>query len=463
MVEAKNLDLTIHNTTIKMMGAQAKYNDLTAATTQKDLANAGEIITNNRNLMNVYLETLANQIGRNVIEKSSVDQPLGKFKQANMPYGASIQTIYVGLVEEQPFKFKGDEDKPFKFEDSNVYSHISPINRKAKYPTTIPLTEMQSAFTEQGGITQLLQTLISRLFDSASRDEYLYMDKAMENAYQTGNIRAIEVGEPNGNEDEFGKKLIKAVKENLPKSNFVVTDNIQHLARGYNGKKKYLHLTTEADAALSVGINATSYNLSELGYDAEKNILPQVQDDNIVGFLVSEDFLIVADSFNPMVITGPVNPDTMTQRMVLQVKQVIDVNPYAYAIALVKDVSKVKAGIYVPQPYRVTSNGSEVRALVGVSNPILAKVGDVDAKLTATVENSDWVNIESTEMIVSDDGYIQGFKVKVTPNEDKFPEGNDTNIKFTLTSGDNTYETPVPLYIQRDVPDKDFGDDESFY
>lgn len=450
-------DATIYNATLNASGG---LGSLSKANNKADLSNAWEYLRNNSQYLNTFLQTLANKVGRSVIEKQAVTQPLARFKQASMPYGDTIETISVGLAKEHAYQM-GSKRSMFDFDLPDVATHYSRENRKSVYDGSISLVEVQKAFTSEGGMIDLLQQMIDVLYQSNRADEFTYMEKQITNAYKSGNVLQVEVGNPS--ENDFGKKVVQAAKRLIGETSVTSNYNLAHRTLGNGNAKKSLLLSAEADASVAVNINATAYNLSSLQYDAEDSTIPYFSDDNLVGVLLADNALIVADTLPPMIQFSPINSEDLMIGFNLHVRQVMDVNPYALIIAFVKKIDAKKSTIFIPNDTRVSSAKEPAKVYVApFGNYKLTGAEKLTTTVTSAngVDASSWVDIKNV-ILKDSDGTFRGINSAVTPT-DQFLNGHTVQITYKLVDGDQTYTTAIPLQLQTEPINKEV-DTSDFY
>lgn len=126
-------------------------------------------------IRNQIFSALINRIALTVIRQKNFTNPLAMFKQGYMPFGDTMQEIAVDVTEAQQYA-TGNANQ-FETADPKVRAAYHRVNRQQFYKTTVYDTQLQYAFTEEYGLSNLINTIVSTLQSSNTIDEYIYTKK----------------------------------------------------------------------------------------------------------------------------------------------------------------------------------------------------------------------------------------------------------------------------------------------
>lgn len=124
---------------------------------------------------NQIFSALINRIALTVVRQKNFVNPLSMFKQGFMPFGDTMQEIAVDVTTAQQYE-TGNQNQ-FEVVDPKVKAAYHRVNRQQFYKTTVYDTQLQYAFTEEYGLSNLINTIIATLASSNTIDEFVYTKK----------------------------------------------------------------------------------------------------------------------------------------------------------------------------------------------------------------------------------------------------------------------------------------------
>lgn len=131
---------------------------------------------------NQIFDALINRIGLTIVRQRNFANPLSMFKQGFMPFGDTMQEIAVDVTEAH--QYKTGNAPQFETADPKVRTAYHRVNRQQFYKTTVYDTQLQYAFTEEYGLSTLINTIVSTLQSSNTIDEFLYTKRLISSFFK---------------------------------------------------------------------------------------------------------------------------------------------------------------------------------------------------------------------------------------------------------------------------------------
>lgn len=234
---------------------------------------------------NEFINTLVNKIGKEMFFNKVFNNPLKMLHRGMLPYGKTIQEMFVELAERKGF------DEHFTGSSSNEADLIGVLppsvkvnyiteNFKYIWKTSLSVLQLRGAFTDQYGLNDLLTKTIDALFSSVETSEYKDMLKILthESKDSSGGSQ-IDVGIvqqiyadtdlkkncmiPVG-ANATGKEVCKHIRKWSNKLRFPKTlYNVAKVETFTNKNDLVLFVTPETQADIDVDALATAFNVSK--------------------------------------------------------------------------------------------------------------------------------------------------------------------------------------------------------
>jgi hypothetical protein len=255
--------------------------------------NVSNVFTQYPTMKNEFLNALTNKIARTLFYSKVFDNPLKALHKGILPYGYSLEQIFVNMAESKGFwehwDVSGDEVKDLvgKKKPDIKLLYIE-RNFAYKYKTTISDQQLRTAFHDQNGLSRLVEQVVSSVYSKAYFDEFNDMKRVLTAHAQakylgydssTGNIeeRALSntvlpggknasvmvIGEYDTQEAK-GKAISKAIRTVAGKMAFP-TDNYNSAdVKQWSERNQLIYITTpEEQAELDVEVLAHAFNMSK--------------------------------------------------------------------------------------------------------------------------------------------------------------------------------------------------------
>lgn len=212
-----------------------------------------------------FLDTILNKIVKTVVTSKSYENSLKFFKKEPIPFGKTIENVFVELIKAKDFSEKfGDGSSEasslLSKEETTVKTEYYSENFKHKYKLSISDEQLKSAFMSANGLSELTQGLIRSATSSAEYDEYMLIKaligSAVEKKIEIDNLFTLD-------ENVQAKKITKTVQSLVNKFRFMSTEYNKQGVHTHCMPSDCVIITTPDHLAnLNVELLATAFNIS---------------------------------------------------------------------------------------------------------------------------------------------------------------------------------------------------------
>jgi hypothetical protein len=299
-----------------------------------NVAQIGAGIQVNQTVQNEFVVNLVDRIGKVILSKVSLKNPLKKFKKGRMEQGRTIEEIFTDITKAKKYDPEDAEQTVFKRQIPNVKVLFHERNRQEFYEQTIQDDSLKSAFTSWGAFENFLSSIINAIYNSAEVDEFEYMKLLMDNYQAKGLFTVIPVTKPQDSTSatEFVKKLrATATKMTLPNG----SREYNSLAVRTRSEMDDLHLIITADlqAEIDVDVLARAFNMSKTDFLGNVTVIDKFSSPNLEAVLIDKDFFMVYD--NDLSLETIRNPKGKYWNYFYHVWQTLSVSRFQNAVAFV--------------------------------------------------------------------------------------------------------------------------------
>ena len=302
------------------------------------LANADNVnqfgagILINQAVQNEFITNLIDRIGLVVIRKTSLKNPLKKFKKGKMENGRTIEEIFTDITQGQKYDPFDAENTVFKRTVPNVKTLYHERNRQDHYDTTIMDSALRTAFTSWGAFGDFTASIINALYNSAEVEEFEYMKMLIDNYYSKGYFTVVPVSPivDTSTATDFVKKVrATATKMTLPQG----SRDFNSLAVRTVSDMRDLHLFIDADleAEIDVNVLASAFNMDKASFLANRTVIDNFASAGLEAVLVDQSFFQVYD--NDMKLETVRNPKGLYWNTFYHVWQTLSTSRFANAVA----------------------------------------------------------------------------------------------------------------------------------
>ena len=255
--------------------------------------NVSNVFNQYPTMKNEFLTALTNKIARTLFYSKVFDNPLKALHKGMLPYGYSLEQIFVNMAESKGFwehwDVSGDEVKDLigKKKPDIKLLYIE-RNFAYKYKTTISDQQLRTAFHDQNGLSRLVEQVVSSVYSKAYFDEFNDMkrvltahaqakylgydsttgkitEKALTNTVLPGgkNASVMVLGEYATYEAK-GKAISKAIRTMAGKMAFPTDKFNSAGVKQWSERNQLIYITTpEEQAELDVEVLANAFHMDK--------------------------------------------------------------------------------------------------------------------------------------------------------------------------------------------------------
>lgn len=126
--------------------------------------------------VNSFFTELLNRISKTVVKKlDSMEDIYSIFRTEDLPFGDTIQKIYVDVVESKPFVGASTltPESMLKVEKGSIHVEYTSVDRKLFYKVTISIPELKEAFLTVDKLNEFIEAQVSAMARSYALDMYI--------------------------------------------------------------------------------------------------------------------------------------------------------------------------------------------------------------------------------------------------------------------------------------------------
>ena len=295
--------------------ASADFQARVPAATRGNLAKTFEILNQYQPLMNEFITGLVDRIGLEIFQTNSFNNQLKNLKRGNMNYGGTIQEMQAGLIQGQ--QYDPDNTNPFGAPKPDIEVNYYNINRQNTYPMRYNRSQLELAFTNEGGLSDFLTLILNAPTISDEWDEYLIMRNLIKGAHDAWDVPTFKVGDLFGagaDQETIGKGILQAMREHyLKMRDFINTQyNAKHMP--VSSDEIMVLGTPRFFASVDVNVLAAAFHMDRANFISDRTIV--IDDFNIEGVdvaLIDRSAYVCADNlYATDTIYNPATRDWIT-------------------------------------------------------------------------------------------------------------------------------------------------------
>lgn len=159
-----------------------------------DIPKVGEIIYGTPAFANQFLNALVNRIALVRVNSATFNNPYAPLKKGYLEFGETIEEIFVNIAKVVDYSAEKGEARELKRTMPDVRSAFHAMNWRVMYPVTIQDEDLKMAFTNEGGVTDLITKIVDSVYTAAEYDEYLLFKYLLIKAVSHGKMYPLSVG-----------------------------------------------------------------------------------------------------------------------------------------------------------------------------------------------------------------------------------------------------------------------------
>lgn len=275
---------------------------------------------------NNFINTLTNKIGKELFFSKVFNNPYKMLHKGMLPYGKSIQEMFVEMAEKKGFDdhFTGSttaEGDLIKAVKPNVKVDYATQNYAYKFKTSISDAQIRGAFTNQNGLSTLLDQIVNSLYSSSNFAEFEDMKKILTNyTKDSSNGSTIGTGlvqqlyaDATTKANCFvtmgasinGKELCKQIRAKSGRLTFPSRKyNLAGVNNWTNKEDLVLFVTPEIEAEIDVEVLASAFNVSSADVNVRTLLIDELGStkasggNEVVAILADKDVIQAYDTVN---------------------------------------------------------------------------------------------------------------------------------------------------------------------
>ena len=287
--------------------ASDEYRSRIPTAVQSNVAEIAEILWNpiNSRFRNEFISNLVNRIGEVIIRSRQWSDPFKVFKKKDIPYGANIEEISVGLIYGHT-RNPSDMAELLRKHEPYVARAFHYPTRSQSYPFTLDMPRLRRAFMEEYGLSRFTAAEIDAQINSDELDEYNTVLARLEAHDMNHGIFKIHI--PDLTEDiedadllearaKIALKKLQATAGRMRKlsSDYLALDAPRQIKTFAEKQNCVLLCTPEFLASANVMTLAAAFNIDRADIPYRIIEVYDFFDPDIKAIVMDEDALIIHD------------------------------------------------------------------------------------------------------------------------------------------------------------------------
>lgn len=175
MVKPQGTDISVILNEIRQTASSA-YQSAIPVATMANITDVGEaVIKSPQIIRNEMMSNLFNKIGLTIVDYPVVNNHLDFLKKGQLEYGQTIEDIYVGLANAEPYitgMADGEYPDPFKIHKVPHQSAFYNAILSRQYPMTRHLTDLRKAFHGSDSMELFIGGIMNAVTSRMNYDDY---------------------------------------------------------------------------------------------------------------------------------------------------------------------------------------------------------------------------------------------------------------------------------------------------
>ena len=403
----------------------------------QSLAPIGKLIMSNERYKNAFINTI-NVIGLTVIDRNYWEDPWETFtERGSLQFGQTVREIAVDIAD--VYDYNAYVESATHFLENvvpNVYNYLHELNFQKFYKTTTSDDQMAMAFNTEGGLMQLIESIIGSLWEGYKYDKYIVNKYMLCRRILDGTITSVEID----NYDSLtARQRVTAMKNIANKMTFRNPNyNPAGLRIATPFADQIMILDTDSEAEISTEVLATSFFRNDAEFKSQlalidgygnhdtarlaevlgSQYIPFTDDElsslaNIPAVIIDREFFqnynyafnAEAETANGTRSTNFFNGETLRNNHWLHVCKVLSTSPFKQAVVFTKNVTPSVTSVSVTPSTATAAAGQNVQlsatvATTGFANKAVTWSIEKDSESTAankaSVDLNGRVTIPST-------------------------------------------------------------------
>lgn len=360
----------------------------------QSIAPIGKLILSNERFKNAFINTI-NMIGLTIIDRNYWEDPWEGFtERGTLNYGQSVREMIVDIAN--VYDYNEYVNQPLNFLQNvvpNVYNYIHEVNYQKFYKTTTSDEQMAMAFTQEGGLMDIIEKIVGSLDEGYKYDKYIVAKYMLCRRILDGTVTSVEI---NDYANMTARERVSFVKNISSKMTFRSPNYNPagvRVATPFNDQIMILNTDFEAD--LTTEVLATSFFLDEAKFKTNLALIDgfgnhdtarlaellgdayeAFTDDELTALsgipcvIIDREFFQIYNyafdvtpegTANSLRRTDFFNPETLRNNHWLHTWKVVSTSPFKQAVVFTKDVTPSVTSVTVSPSEAVVTQGQSVK------------------------------------------------------------------------------------------------------
>lgn len=346
-----------------------EYEGLIPEAMSSNIREWGDTLFNYPPVKNRFVEQLVNVISFAKVSKMYFTNPFGFSKRGTIPYGYTIEDIWVDIAQAHSYGEDTDPWAMLKKEKPNIVVAYHTRNREDFFKQTIWEKDLRAAFYSAEGVSSLVDRVINGMYTSNDVAEFAYSLALISEVQTHGMMSAVSVTEPTN--EETAKEMLTAIKN--------ASNNLLFPSRKYNAagvmnttsrEDQMLFITPKADAVVSVQALAYAFNMSEADFLGRKMLIPEIPGHpEILAIIADKEWLNIYD--NLFESRDFEDRENLCWTYWLHIWQTYFISPWHNCVAIITGPVPTINTVTVTGPATYTPGGAQMytATVTGLNNP----------------------------------------------------------------------------------------------
>ena len=294
-----------------------EFKDRIGDVTKENMHKIADIITDYPTAKNEFVNVLTNQVAKQRFFSKAYENPYKMFKKGMLPYGKSIESIFVDIVKGKDRSRQTTATNLasdlLSRQQPNVKVEYYSENKQMQYQATISDEELKGAFRAENGLSEMTARILQAPLTGAEFDQFLMIKHALANL-KCAEVKVGKTAYQGLTPKEKANLITTTVKAYVKKLKFLSNNyNAQGVMTFSRPSDSYLFVPADISAFLDVEQLANAFNISKVelptrvldiddfqkvntGNDASSK--PYVEDTDALFYLIDKDAIQLYETLN---------------------------------------------------------------------------------------------------------------------------------------------------------------------
>ena len=230
-------------------------------TTEQEVVKVGDVLFGYPALANQFLNALVNRIALVKVKSAVFNNAYAELKKGYLEFGETVEEVFVGIAKAREFSAEKAEARELKRSIPDVRSAFHTMNWRVQYPVTIQQEDLRMAFTNIGGVQDLIAKIVDAVYTAAEYDEYLLFKYLIIKAVTHGKMYPVSFD---------GSDIKNAAKKFRGMSNQLTFMSNKFNASGVTTstpkENQYIFMDSLFNADYDVDVLASAFNMDKADF-----------------------------------------------------------------------------------------------------------------------------------------------------------------------------------------------------